>query len=66
MDISPTLSATVIAVVLIAVTGAALLTGHASFDQFLGIAGGSGGVVGVLHAAGLKVSSSGSSTSGGA
>lgn len=46
---SAILAITLIALALIGVTGAALLTGHATFDQFLGVAGGSGLVGSVLH-----------------
>lgn len=46
------LSTTLIALAVIGVSGAALLTGHASFDQFLGLAASFGGVAGGAHLAG--------------
>lgn len=57
---SAILAITLIALALIGVTGAALLTGHASFDQFLGVAGGSGLVGSVLHVLSAGKSSTGS------
>lgn len=47
---STTLSTTLIALAMIGLAGAALLTGHASFDQFLGVAVGFGAPTALTHA----------------
>lgn len=49
------LSTTLIALAVIGVSGAALLTGHASFDQFMGLSAAFGGVAGGAHLAGAAV-----------
>lgn len=51
-DVSNRLAVTLIGLALIGVSGAALMTGHATFDQFLGLSGSSGLITAVLHAIG--------------
>lgn len=65
MDISERLAITLLGLALIGVSGAALLTGHATFDQFLGVAGTSGLIGAIVHALGLPTSSPSPTSTGG-
>lgn len=45
-----TIAVTVLALAVVCFAGAAMLSGHATFDQFLGVAGGGSGAAALLHA----------------